>query len=545
MKQKFKNLYTKKIIMAAILTAMPTIAWAAPSISSPQAPVEKNSTAAAVENTAPAAKLPAGTTHFKLQKIVVDPSGLQINLPQLQEELQSFQGRDIDTTGLAVITARITAWCRTHGYPAAGAYLPSQTASEGTLTVRLLPGKYGKILVDNQSALRTESAQRLLRGLKTGAIIRSRSLETALYNISDLGGVEAAGILSPGAEVGTSDITVRVRDGRRSSYVLYSENYGSTSSGRYRYGLQANLTDLSGVGDTLNLSTLLSNHDLRNYSLNYEYPLGSRGTKLNLGISRMDYTLAGALQARGANGKADTLSLSARTPLWHTGKSSLAVSCGYDYRKLTDDLDAFGFDSQKHSHALHLGLDGTQRGTDSLLNYGLTLYTGTIGMDSADARTLDDSSHTAGRYSKAVLDLKYQQALDTRWDILMKFSGQKASRNLDSSEEIYLGGANAVRAYPQGEGSGDEGWQGTAELRYHTGCPGLVLSTYLDSGHVKLSRDGENGGETLQGWGLGVSYNQSNWFARFDYARRIGLSENASEEAKSPQRLWFMLGRLW
>ncbi len=209
------------------------------------------------------------------------------------------------------------------------------------------------------------------------------------------------------------------------------------------------------------------------------------------------------------------------------------------------DLDAFGFDSQKHSHALHLGLDGTQRGTDSLLNYGLTLYTGTIGMDSADARTLDDSSHTAGRYSKAVLDLKYQQALDTRWDILMKFSGQKASRNLDSSEEIYLGGANAVRAYPQGEGSGDEGWQGTAELRYHTGCPGLVLSTYLDSGHVKLSRDGENGGETLQGWGLGVSYNQSNWFARFDYARRIGLSENASEEAKSPQRLWFMLGRLW
>ena len=30
MKQKFKNLYTKKIIMAAILTAMPTIAWAGP-----------------------------------------------------------------------------------------------------------------------------------------------------------------------------------------------------------------------------------------------------------------------------------------------------------------------------------------------------------------------------------------------------------------------------------------------------------------------------------------------------------------------------------
>ncbi len=37
-------------------------------------------------------------------------------------------------------------------------------------------------------------------------------------------------------------------------------------------------------------------------------------------------------------------------------------------------------------------------------------------------------------------------------DILCKFSAQKASGNLDSSEHIYLGGAHGVRAYPQGEG---------------------------------------------------------------------------------------------
>lgn len=103
-----------------------------------------------------------------------------------------------------------------------------------------------------------------------------------------------------------------------------------------------------------------------------------------------------------------------------------------------------------------------------------------------------------------------------------------------------------MRAYPQGEGSGDEGWQGTIELRFHTGLPGLSLSTYFDSGHVRLAKDGTSGGETLQGWGIGVTYSQpGSWFARFDYARRIGLCANASEEAKAHGRMWFMIGKVW
>ena len=99
-------------------------------------------------------------------------------------------------------------------------------------------------------------------------------------------------------------------------------------------------------------------------------------------------------------------------------------------------------------------------------------------------------------------------------DILCKFSAQKASGNLDSSEHIYLGGAHGVRAYPQGEGSGDEGLLGTVELRYHTPVKGLTLSTYLDAGHVEIARSGDEGNMTLKGWGVGLSYTRpGDWFA--------------------------------
>ena len=84
------------------------------------------------------------------------------------------------------------------------------------------------------------------------------------------------------------------------------------------------------------------------------------------------------------------------------------------------------------------------------------------------------------------------------------------------------------------------------ELRYHTHVPGLVLSSYLDGGHVKLSRDGESGGETLKGWGLGISYSQpGNWFARFDYARRIGGDDNMSTNAQDRGRMWSLLGKVF
>ncbi len=180
------------------------------------------------------------------------------------------------------------------------------------------------------------------------------------------------------------------------------------------------------------------------------------------------------------------------------------------------------------------------------MQYDLTGYQGKLGLDSDYARLIDTIADVEGSYTKGVLNFKYVQGFDNRWDLLVKGQAQVASRNLDSSEDIYLGGANAIRAYPQGEASGDQGVVGTAELRYKTGVPGLVLSTYLDAGHVQLSKDGSSGSETLKGYGFAVSYTRpDDWFARLDYARRIGDDSKMSSDAQAKGRLWFLLGKVF
>ncbi len=485
------------------------------------------------------------SVRFTLQEIHVEHEGIKVKDADIKTITDKVVGKEINAAELNGAIGNVTRYIRAHGYPAAAAYIPEQTAVDGKLLVKVIPGRLGAVHIANESKLKESVAQRMLAGLKAGEIIRTRNLENALYNLRDLSGVEVFGVLSPGEETGTTDLTVRVADKKKTSVILYSENYGSESAGRYRYGVQGEVRNLSGAGDRLNLGALLSNKKQHNYNVSYETTLGRSASKLGIGFSRADYELGNAFKALGAEGVANTYSIYGRTPLWNGADSALAFTYGYDYRDIKDELTRFNVSWKKHSHVFHAGLDGMQRGPKSSLQYNATLYTGTLVPDSDMAETLGTLGRTKGHFTKGTIDVTAVQGFSKNFDVLLKLSGQKAANNLDSSEHIYLGGARGVRAYPQGEGSGDEGILGTLELRYHTPVKGLVLSAYYDAGHVRIEKEAGDS-MTLKGWGVGLSYSRSDdWFARFDYARRIGSDANMSDDAKSRQRMWFIAGKVF
>ena len=539
----------KIISITCLLGTAAATAFAAPSLSQPGQDIKGQMPApqAQVEKAAEPAPQ-ASEVKFKLTGVELDASELKVDAAALSAMLAPCVGRETTLTELNAALARVTAYCRSHGYPASAAYLPAQDSKDGKVTVKIIPGRYGEIKLDNHSRLKDKVARQLLRGLQPGSIIRSSKLETALYSISDVSGTRAVGVLAPGKAFGTSDVTVRIEDGKPTNTVLYAENYGAKSSGRYRYGLQHTLYDVGGTGGRLGLGTLISNSHMHNYYVNYEMPVGRGGSTLGLGVSQMDYKLGGAMRDWGANGKADTVSLFGSYPFYHLHDAALKLNYGLDYRRLEDDIDKYqGYaDSKKHAASAHVGIEGARQLPKTSLSYDATLTAGHLTLGSEFARDRDEMAHTAGTYTKLSVDGTAVRSLGHRADVLVKASGQIASRNLDGSEQMYLGGANAVRAYPQGEGSGDVGLLGTAEMRLYTDVPGLVLSTYLDAGHVRLSHDGSDGSETLKGWGLAASYTRpGDWFARLDYARRIGASKYLSEDAKSKGRVWFLLGKIW
>lgn len=527
----------------SLLLLFPAVGLAAPAVPRPQESLgEKPGREAALENELPAPSEHPAEVSFTLQSITVETGPLSLDAARLDAITAPYAGHEVTARALGEMLTALTNYARESGYPAAGAYIPEQTAKEGHLLVRFLPGEVGEVRIQNDSRLNDDLARGIAARLHPGAVITSRDLETALYTLDNLSGVRAAGALTAGRETGTSDVTIRLRDDKACTGTVYAENYGSKSSGRYRYGLAANLEDVGGTGGRLSAGLLISNHNQHGYNLAWEMPVGHSATRLGIGFSRSDYELGSIFSQLGAEGMANTYSFFGETPLWQTSRSALSVTYGFDHREMRDSMS--GFSWKKHSEAFHVGLSGMGRRDGSFLRYGAELRMGTLTAGSEIADVLGRAGETLGGFTKATLNVTAVQSLGHSTDLLLKAQGQIANRNLDSSEQLYLGGAQGVRAYPHGEASGDEGALGTLELRYHTPVKGLTLSTYLDAGHVRLVRS-HHASETLKGWGIGLAYNNHGWFARLDYARRIGGPTILSDDAKSRQRMWFLAGFNW
>jgi len=61
-----------------------------------------------------------------------------------------------------------------------------------------------------------------------------------------------------------------------------------------------------------------------------------------------------------------------------------------------------------------------------------------------------------------------------------------------------------------------------------------------------LSKDSSSGNATLKGYDFAVSYTKpDDWFARVDYARRIGGDDNMSTAAQDKGRMWFLVGKVF
>jgi hemolysin activation/secretion protein len=139
------------------------------------------------------------------------------------------------------------------------------------------------------------------------------------------------------------------------------------------------------------------------------------------------------------------------------------------------------------------------------------------------------------------------QGLGNTVSLWASLSGQLASKNLDVSEKMELGGMYAVRAYPQGEAYADQGYVLTLEARlqlakFSEQMPGqLQLIGFIDTGSVDINRSPWAAGvnrRTLSGAGIGLNWSEANNFmVRAYYAFKVG-DEVARSAPDASGRFW-------
>jgi hemolysin activation/secretion protein len=280
-------------------------------------------------------------------------------------------------------------------------------------------------------------------------------------------------------------------------------------------------------------------------ALDYMAPIGYSGLRGQIGYAHTSYQLSGQFSALDAVGVANVTTAKLSYPLVRSQASNLLLSLGLQHKDLRDDYRAAGVVRNKSSNAVPVGLQFDKR--DALLGGGvtygsLTWLSGRLSLD--DALTASDATaQTLGSFNKINVDVARIQNIAGNLSVYGRYSGQWASKNLDSSEKFNLGGYYGVRAYPLGEGVGDKGGFTQLEVRYAVGS--VTPFFFYDFGHSDTNAQpwGASSSRTVSSPGLGVRSLYGAWSLDATLAwSGTGGASTADSVDRNP-RLYMMLGR--
>ncbi len=488
---------------------------------------------------------PIPVTAFRLK------GDLPIPAAELQGLLAGETGKSHTLRGLNELAGRLTTHLRDRGFLLAFAYIPTQEIADGQVDITVVPGVYGQILVQGNAHLKDSFLRGIFHAAQPGGVITRTPLERALLIANEIPGLEVRSTFAPGKTPGSADLIISAADAGKISGAAYTDNWGGRYTGRVRYGVQLHLNNLSGVGDSFSLGGLSSFDGLNNYDFGYNAYLGTSGLQGYVRHSRVSYTLGDDFASLNATGNAVVTSAGLSYPLVKSRSFSLATNLDYEHKSLTDD--ASGASEKRSDNLWTFGLGG--QSSDSWggggANSFLLSYThGNLKDDSAAAATADATSGSAGGFGKWTLNLQRQQFVRKNLQLNLSFAGQLASKNLHSSEKFYLGGSTGVRAYPQSEADGDEGYRFTAELRYRvpglsTAKSGFYLAGFFDYGGVLRHKNDYDPTTTnwrsLSGAGIGLLWTRDRDYAfRLDYAWKT-CGEVATADTDKNGRIWLQV----
>jgi hemolysin activation/secretion protein len=454
---------------------------------------------------------------------------------QIKSATEPFTNRPIGMSDLQEAADALASAFRGAGW-VVRTYVPEQDFVDGKVTIRAEVAVLGKIEFQGQKSQRLplKMIEDVIgKAVQVGQPIRFDALSRALLLADDLVGVTVSGLLREGEKPGQTDLVLSVADEPAKFGEGAFDNWGSRSTGATRVSANFNGNSLLGLGDLTTVSAITTPGSTY-MRLGITLPLGHDGFRVGANASEMRYRVITS-EFSAYRGEAASSGVDASYPLVRYQRYNLYAKAAADIKTLSNyngDL----LNSANTNKVGTIGLSGNL--FDSWLGGGassgaINYYRGSI--DVNDAAVLGASGavqRSAGTYSKWRYNVSRQQELSPQLTLFVSGSGQRASRNLDSSEKFYLGGSSGVRAYPNSEGGGDNGQMASIELRWRA-LPGLVVTGFVDAGRITINQDNNFVGASalnsyhLAGKGMALSWQASrDLILKSSVSQRIGRNPN-------------------
>lgn len=488
------------------------------------------------------------------QKFLVKTFAIQGNtlIPtdELLELIAPWMGRMLTVSEIRQATTAIAERYASDGR-IASVFLPIQDIVNNTVTIQIVEGRVGNVIItpDNQSdpiRFPPDSIEKFLKhGNISGDFIESDNLERSLILVNEIPGLSIAASLESGQREGTIDIKGVTKARPIFNGRLEASNYGSGSTGVGQALGNITLNSAFGIGDLIAadlIESLGSTYTAGSASL----PVGYSGWRAGLSVSHLQYRTLSDWSPTPTQGSSDTVGLNTTYALQRSARSNANVNFSIDSRRYLNKVDA-GTISDYSILSLTAGVSGNVRlGTNGYLTWGSGLVIGNLTInDSAQALSDAAGPLVAGSYGKLTMNASANLPFtDPSTAFVATAYGQLANKNLNTAEQIYLGGPYGIRAYPVAQGGGAQGAILNFELRHHF-APGWTISAFSDVGVVQQYVNPYSDWQgltnadnvyTLADAGLSLKWSDSNFDVTGAVAFRVGgnpLYNSAGQQLNS------------
>ena len=429
-----------------------------------------------------------GNISFPLKKIEWGASSVLTD-DELQQFAAPYVGHEVKLADLYTLINQINALYQKRGYMTCRAFLGPQTIHDGVVKIELIEGRTGQVsLTDNRTTREDYVRHRL--SLKKGEVANIHDLNEELLRFNATNDAQLHIVMKAGAEVGTTDYVIAVREPQLYQFGIVADNAGNKSSGLYRGGFFWQDRSLTGNRDVLFLSTMAS-QGTKSFAAGYTAPLDRMGSKIGVNYTTNSVHITdGALEPLEVRGHSYAYDLFVTNPVVtsETVRSEIGLDYGY-----------------QHSRTDFLGMPWVDDTVQTLqafydqLDYGRsTIWYQKHAYAIGKAQTMQ-GDRNFGKYNMNGLFRKHF-AHGQSWT--MRVDGQLSSTQyLPSAEMFYIGGMYSVRGYTESLLGGDGGLSMGLEYSVPV-TKGLAAYLFLDGGRVWGSS--AFGDRSLAGTGFGL-----------------------------------------
>ncbi len=486
---------------------------------------------------------------------------------QLHDVMAAFIHQNLSATQLQFAADSLAKYYREKGYFMARVYLPPHSVHNGIVTLHVYEGhleKDGITLKNSGERVKSEKIMKLLNSTLKPGIMRTDDYERATLLVDDFPGINGKATIYPGVEVGTARYNMETKDEEVFSGNIDIDNFGDYYTGENRLGTTLYFNSPTKNGEEI-VVRLVTTGKYSNFGyLDLAVPVFNYDTRVGVSLDYLSYELDHQATDVGAKGNAWDMRAYIKHPFIRTRHLNVIGEVSYIHTEMTDENRTTKL-LERSLDKVVLKISGDH--DDHFLANGTTYFSasvklGNLDLDASPAYKAYDAltADTQGDFVKANIEVSRLQHLVGNLSTYLSFEGQMTNKNLDTSEELYLGGPYSVSGYPVGELSADEGVLFHVDLRYDLyDMPwkgDFQLSTFYSYGWVKRHKDTWDGWSdlttiidnevTAQSVGIGLSQTWDNTaVVRAMLGKQVGndesshpITEEHHDQSDSDYRFW-------